>query len=198
MTATAVDYVATVPCAVWVNILSSCSEYCQLVFLLSLVGRHRQVACDIAKQLWPALAGTWAAQYTLRHTVTSKLAWPWRGSSTKYHLDLTSAQAVEIARMHLLEVQLGVLHDRPDPRWVSKFTVHVSSHSSEPVSPIIFSTCLLQVSKALWARCSIRGAQVQCRFVLWSFGDWHALVMMVGYVTVVDVTTCCVDSNCSC
>lgn len=186
--AMSLDYIAFVPCAVWVNILSNCSENCQLVFLLSLVGRHRKTASEIAKQLWPARIGTWAAQCELRRASVRPRS---RSISfTRYHLELTTAQALQVARMHLLKVQLSILHDSrlaTGSRRVSKGTVHVSNYSSEPISPIVFSTCLCQLSKALWARWSVPDSEVHSRSVLWSFGDWHGLIVIVRYVMFVDL-----------
>ena len=80
--------------------------------------------------------------------------------------------------MHLLEVQLGVLHDRRDP----EFTVCVRGHSSEPVSPqssfrLAYYTFFDSAGNVfyIWRP----GALSICTVDL---GEWHALVMVAGYV----------------
>ncbi len=174
------DYFVLFPCDVWVKVLSNFSEHCQLVFLLSLVGRHRHAALEIAKQLWPAHKENWAAHYVLRRTLAPSLAWPRSGSFTNYHLEKTSSQVLEVAKIHFLGLQLGILHDRRlglDPRLVCKVTLHISSRFSEPLSPAVCAACLLQVSWAHLARWSTHGFQLlQCRVDLWNAAHWHAHV----------------------
>ena len=95
------DYAASIPCALWSTVLRNCSENCQLVFLLTVVGSHRQGALDLAKQLWPAQTEQWAAQHVLRGGLAPKLAVSLPRRCTEGYLEMSSSQVLDVAKMQL-------------------------------------------------------------------------------------------------
>ncbi|DBB03011.1 TPA: hypothetical protein ACH3X1_013448 [Trebouxia sp. C0004] len=171
------DYAASIPCALWSNVLKNCSENCQLVFLLTLVGPHRQAALEIANQLWPAQTEQWAAQYVLRCGLAPKSAVSLPGRCTQGYLDLSSSQVLDVAKMQLFGWKLGVLHDRRDPKVIPSMTLNMSCRFSEQLAPAVCTACLLQISKAHTAKWPAHGFQLlQCPIDSRSLAGWHAHV----------------------